>query len=184
MQLKQDMKYKLIIIIAAIVLLGSCASTKDKLNITESYSLISSSFQLSKDSWQKFIDKGSASLDIIKNNTSAKVDTKELGALLDSSKATNQKSMAMINLAADVNSIKYKEKALRYINLLNKLYSKEFQKYIDVLAIQSDDRYERAYKLLTSRQEQLSHLDKRFIDAADEVKEKYHLQLDSTKLSK
>jgi len=178
------MKYKLIIVIVVLPFLCSCASTKDRLNVTESYSLISSSFQLSKDSRQKFIEKGSASLDIVKNDASAKVDTRELSILLDSSKAANQKSMAMINLAADINPVRYKEKALRYINLLNKLYNREFRKYIDVLAIQSDDRYERAYKLLISRQEELNHLAKRFTDAAAEVKEEYRLQLDSAQLTK
>jgi hypothetical protein len=178
------MKYKpVILFISMLGLLVSCASTKDNLNVTESYSLISSSFKLSKASQQKFFDKGMESLNAIKNDANATVNINELNILLDSAKAANQKSVTMINLAGDINSVKYKEKALKYINILNRLYNREFRKYINVIAVQSDDRYEKASRLLLSRQMELNNLDKRFSDAADEVRAKYRLKLDSAQVT-
>lgn len=177
------MNKPVIVLISMLVMLVSCASTKDKLNVTESYSLISSSFKLSKASQQKFFDKGIESLNAIKNDASAMVNVSELNILLDSAKAANQKSLTMINLAGDVNSVKYKEQALKYINILNRLYNREFRKYIAVVAVQSDDRYEKASRLLLSRQTELNNLDQRFSAADDEVRVKYRLKLDSAQVT-
>ena len=179
------MKYKYTILIISGLLFGSCTTTKDNLNVTESYSLIVSSFNLTKDAHQKLIDRYSESLNAIKNDEDTLIDTKGLYILLDSAKLTNQKSSSMVNLAGEINDTKYKETALKYINLLDKLYNNELKKYIVVLANQSKDRYEKSSKLLFSRQEELEKLDEKFSYAANQVRTMYHLEIvDSSQMTK
>ncbi len=176
-------KYGVFVIVA--LLFVSCAATKDNLNVTESYSLISSSFQLTKDAHKEINERYLAALHALSNNQNAVVDIKGLNSLLDSAKSANQKSSAMLDLAGEINSTKYKETASKYINLLDKLYNNEYRKYIVVLSGQTEGKLERAEKLLQSRQVELERLDKKFLLAANEVHEKYQLQItDSSKMSK
>jgi hypothetical protein len=171
------LKYRsLIAIVSSFLLLISCTPDDKSLDITQSYEFIYSSFQLSKNAQEKFMESCSKFLDSIKFNEAAKVDTKRLTVLLDSAKYTNQNSLYFISLTKEIDIMKYKSIAIKYINLLNSLYSNEFKEFIHILNTQSNDRYIKADQLLTSQQPELKKLSDEFRGAAKVVEEKYHIQ--------
>jgi len=167
----------LIRIITCLIFFTSCASTDENANAIESYSLINSSIQLSKGAYQALIGKYRESLNAVNINENAKIDTIELRVVLDSAKLTNQQSLSMINLAGEIDTTWYKEKALNYIHILDILYNNEFEKYISLFGTQSKYRYIKGNELLSSRQLELKKLDKEFSYASDKIKSKYHLQI-------
>ena len=168
----------LITLIAGLTFLVSCAPKKDKSEVIKSYDLIYSSFIYSKDAQQKFIDKTVESLNTIKNDKNASVDTKKLAVLLDGAKMANNSRLPIINRADEIDeNIMYKEKVLKYVNLLNSLYDKEFEDYIKILDTQTEDRFEKSSQMLLPRLTELDKVGNACTEAGQQIRSKYDIQV-------
>lgn len=156
---------------------GSTNSQEDISKIAESYALIHASFRLLNKVQNNFFGKAADILEQIKYDKKAIADTRELEALLDSAKEANETQISIITVTGEPDpEIKYKEKALRYVNLLKGLYDNEFPQFITVLNSNIEDRYEKSRSVLYAKMKEMSNAMHDCSDAENQLREKYNLQ--------
>lgn len=171
-------KINLIIFFLVGILFFSCKESQDLGKVAESYGYIHSSFAFTEKIQQKFLDKSTEALRKIIADKNVVIDTKELSILLDSAKLANQNRLPLINQADEIDQdIKYKEKVLRYVNFLDTLYNNEFKEFIQILAIEGENRGENISKLLTPKMLKLEELGKACNLAGEEIRSKYNIEV-------
>jgi len=133
-----------------LVLLYSCGQTKvDTKKAFAFFDAVNAQIILNKPEQQKFIDKLTAALLEVKENSKALIDTKELQSLLEYSKTKNIEREKNIEKLIEVdNDISYKQKTMDYVKAFNDAYQNEFPKCIQILVGEKDGRLETAGKLI------------------------------------
>jgi hypothetical protein len=165
-------------VLAGLVFFFSCTEKEDTSKVVESYGLIYSSFIAAKGAQQKFVDKVAESINTVKYDKDAPIDTTELALLLENAKTANTNCLLEINLAHEIDGkIRYKAKGLQYVFLLDTLYRNEFKEYLTVIAAKADNRFENASKLLLPRLKELKELGEACAHAGAEIRTKYNIEI-------
>lgn len=162
------------------IIFNNCKTKDEKKDITEvakSYGLIYTAFVTTKQVQNRFFGKATDLLGQVKYNNDVVIDTKELELLLDSATKANETQIGLINLAEEPDqSIRYKEKALRYIMMLKELYNNQFPQLITIFNSKEGNRFERSQKLILAKMSEMSKAMYECHDAGVELVEKYDIK--------
>ena len=162
-------------------LLASCASAPitDNAEANESYTLLYGSFRAIRDSRHKFLSAMADALYEIKANNQVSVDTVQLSNLYVQVERENRTRKDIMRQTKELkNDYEFKNKCLKYSELLQNLYQNTFPEYIRVIGSDRPDRYDACCKLLLqSRLDKLERAEYACEDAGEKIKEQYHLPL-------
>ena len=163
-----------------VVMLSVSCKTKENKDATElakSYGLIYGAFVTSNQVQDNFFGKATELLGQVKYDKDGVVDTKPLEILLDSAKTANNSQIELINMATEPDDdIKYKAKAITFVNILKDLYNNKFPEFISVLNSKTEDRFEKAQQLLYKPMLAMSKAMHDCHDAGEELRKKYNIQ--------
>jgi hypothetical protein len=159
----------------------SCNSKSDRSTdqVGLSYINIRVAFEFTKKAQEDFFDEAAVKLKEVRDNKDAIVDTKNLEELLESAKSASESRLSMIDSTEEVDDeIKYKEKALKYVTLLNSLYKNEMVQFVTILKSNAGDRFEKCKTLLYERMNEMKEQQLACKEAEQEVIDKYNIQGD------
>jgi hypothetical protein len=144
------MKITAALFISLSIFLSSCdQAVKDSKKAFEFYDLVNKQIALGIPKQQGFIDKLTSSLLTIRDNKNAVIDTKELQALFDLAKTTNEERQIDLEKISEFDTdLNYKSVTMDYFKSYNGLYQDEIPKAIKIFGEKSDDRFERVGNLL------------------------------------
>ena len=160
----------------AIACFFCCNEKKDTSEIIASYKTIRTALVDADDVQDSFFVKATQLLSQINDNKYATVDTKELKILLDSSITANDNETKIIySVKEPDNKIKYREKSLTFVNLLNDLYQNQFKQFISILESKSGDRFEKSRAILYEKLLVWKQAKDDWKEANQEMRDKYSI---------
>jgi hypothetical protein len=160
---------------SVLIFLSSCAQTvKDSKKAFEFYDSVNKQIALGKPKQQEFIDKLTTSLLTIRENKNAIIDTKELQALFDLAKTTNEERQRNLEMISEFDTdLNYKEFVMDYFKSYNGLYQDEIPKAIKIFGEKSEDRFERVGNLLMPKLKLTKQKELALKQAQSDFKAKY-----------
>jgi len=158
-------------------ILFSCKEKKDITEIQKSYIIIRSAIGHANQIQDSFFVEAVQRLGEVKYNVDAVVDTKELQILLDRAKASNETEINIIaNTKEPDEEIKYKEKAIQFVKLLNAIYNDEFSEFISILNSKPENRFDSCQVLLYEKMRAMSKAMHDCADASASIRKKYDIK--------
>jgi len=162
------------------IIISSCGQNKVETMVARAYyDSINYQITSNKQLQQSLIDKATEVILAIKNDNSAKIDTKALRALLDSAKASNilrQRNIKNIT-EVDVN-LNLKGKALDYVRLFTSFYDNEFKDLINLLDQEQEDKFTKASSLILPKLNLIKEKEIALKTAQEAFNAKYPLDAD------
>jgi len=147
---------------------------KDSKKAFEFYDSVNKQIALGKPKQQEFIDKLTTSLLTIRENKNAIIDTKELQALFDLAKTTNEERQRNLEMISEFDTdLNYKGFVMDYFKSYNGLYQDEIPKAIKIFGEKSEDRFERVGNLLMPKLKLTKQKELALKQAQSDFKAKY-----------
>ena len=123
---------------------------------------------------QSFIDQLNEAILSVRENKIASVDTKELEDLLRISTSINFRKVENIENLSEIDTdIKFKHKALEYYRTFNIAYKNEIPRVIKILALQTEDRFDRSKDLLFPKLKLIKEKEIEMVDSQKKFRAKY-----------
>lgn len=162
-------------LLSTLILFYSCTQTK--VDTTKAFNFFDSlNYQIGLNHLQQqsFIDQLNKAIISVSEDKTATVDTKKLAALLKISTSINFRKVEDIeDLSETDTDIRFKYKALEYYRIFNSAYKNEIPEVIKILALQTEDRFDRSKDLLFPKLKLIKEKEIEMVDAQKKFRAKY-----------
>ena len=168
-----------ILIVTAIVLTSCTQTNKDSKKALEFYNLVNEQIGMGKPYQQKFIDKMTSSLQSIRDNENALIDTAELQSLFKLANMKNLERQSNLKSIIEFDTIiNYKSAVINYFKSYNNFYQIEIPQSILVLAEKNNNRFKRIEALLVPKLKIIKGRELQFKELQEVFKKKYNINSD------
>jgi hypothetical protein len=159
----------------------SCNSTDPdyvkRKDIAGSFVTAHRAFVATNPAQDSFFTMFTTTVDNLKENRTAAIDTKELERLLPLAKEANAKRKQLVNeTVAEDSTILYHNKANELINRVDSFYQK-FPALIQLLQTTNEDRYDEYLKLMTDPLMRMRRAQEKYQEASDSMTRKYDIKI-------
>lgn len=153
-------------------------SSEKRDEVQLSYITIYTAFSVMEEIGEDVLLEANERMTEVKNDKGAIVDTRRLQELLDSAQMAGQLRLAILTSAQEVDDdIRFREKALKFATLLDKLNQNELVQIVEILNSNAEDRFEKCQTILFPGLKELKAQWVLCSEAEQEVKEKYDIEV-------
>jgi len=170
-----------IILIASAFIFFSCSSADaeymKRKDIANSFVTAHRAFIATNPAQDSFFNKFTETIDGLKENHTAAIDTKELERLLPLAREANAKRKQLVNeTVVEDSTILYHSKANELINRVDTFYQK-FPALIQLLQTTNEDRYNEYLQLMTDPLMRMRRAQEKYQEASDSMTRKYDIKI-------